>query len=489
MNRALLAVVAVLTIAPLFFSRLVPGVDYPTHLSIVRMLRVYFEDPAYFRATFELNPFQPYWLSFYAPTLLLSSVLPLELAGRVVVALGMLCQPVALSLLATREGANPRLAILGSAVLYGFSFYVGLEPFIIGTHLALLGLLVVLRFDREGDRVWQLHAVALALVAAHPLAFLLFAAWSAWILATGTRRRLLSAGSAALAPLALLFLYNRSLRAWTALGEFRGKPPEMPLAMRLKLFAAAPFTSIAPEVEWGLLVVFVAILALAAIGVRDRARTIRWGGLAALTLAAYFVAPHSALGILYFPARVLPFAFVFALLALPRAPRMERPALIAGFSLLALVSLSQAFIFSRFSAESRGATECLSRARPRSKLVGLMVERYPIVVRYPLFLHIDNYHSAWSAGPVINHLVVMSSPSTPLRYRAPPFAHTVLGMEERVDWFDYERMSPGVDYFFIHGPKLDPARRSIDGLLLQRGLFRSKLVCESGAFRLYEHAR
>ncbi len=489
MNRALLAAVAVLTIAPLFAGRLVPGVDYPTHLSIVRLLRLYFEDPAYFRATFDTNLFQPYWLSFYAPTLLLSAVLPLELAGKVVLALGLLCQPFALYLLAEREGANPRLALLGSGVLYGFSFYVGLEPFIIGTHLALLGLLAVVRFDREGTRVWRLHAVSLALVAAHPLAFVLFAAWSTWILLTGTRRRLLAALGAAIAPVALLALYNRSLRAWSALGELRARPPEMPLAVRWKLFAAAPFTSIAPEVEWGLLAVFVLIVGLAMIGARDRARLVRWGGLSALTLAAYFAAPHSALGILYFPARVLPFAFVFALLAAPRAPRLERPALVAAASFLVLVSLGQVFIVSRFAAESRGAVECLARTRPRSKLVGLMVERTPIVVRYPLFLHVDNYHSAWSGGPVINHLVVMSGPSTPLRYKQPPFAHTALGMEERVDWFDYERMSPGVDYFFIHGPKVDPERRSIDGLLLQRGIFRSKLVCESGAFRLYEHAR
>jgi hypothetical protein len=488
--KRLWVVVALLVIAPLFASRLVPGIDYPTHLSIVRLLRTYFEDRAYFHATFETNLFQPYWLSFYAPTLLLSALLPLEIAGKVVIALGLLCQPLALYLLADREGANPRIALLGSALLYGFSFYVGLEPFIIGTHLALLALVVVLRFDQKGDKLWSLHLVSVALVFAHPLAWALFTAWSSWLLLTGTRRRLLAASTATLAPLVVLFLYNRSLQSWKLLSSLRGgAAPSMSLGLRAKFFASTPFTSIAPEVEWGLLFVFVAIVAVAMVGERDRRRMLRWGGLAAIMLIAYFVVPHSALGILYAHTRVLPFALLFVLLAVPRAPRMERVAVAASMVFVAFVSLNHVFIFSRFAAESAGAVDCLPRARPKTKLVGLITERDPVIVRYPLFLHIDNYHSVWSGGAVINHLAVVSGPSTPLRYRTPPFAATMLGMEEYPQFFDYERMSPGVDYFFMHGPKRDAQHRDLDMMLLQRGVLRSKLICESGAFRLYEHVR
>ncbi|MBI2395810.1 MAG: hypothetical protein HYV09_39965 [Deltaproteobacteria bacterium] len=498
---ASVAAVAVLATLPLVVARLVPGIDYPTHLSLVRALREAFTDPTAFRATYETHLFQPYWLSFYAPTLILSAALPLELAAKSVVAVGLCLQPLAIWLLARHEGAEPRAAVLGAALLYGFSFFVGLVPFIIATHLALLALVLVLRFERDGSRrslLW-LHLASIGLVFSHPIAWALFVAWSGWILLTGSTpireraRRMLAASTALVMPVIVIVLYDRHLRTWSALAGLRSAPPTMSLDLRARFFAAVGFTSFAPELEWGLVFVFVGVVALSAWGAwdaGDRRRLLRWGGLSAFMFAAYWIAPHSAFGVLFFHSRALPFAFLFALMCVSKRPRMPAVVAVAQIALVAMVVGNAVLVFRAFDDEARGAMACLSRARPRSKLVGLAPQTYSRIVRYPLFLHVDNYHTALNGGPVMNHLMVMSGPSTPVQYRVPPFQNTILGLEEHPEWFDYDRMGAGVDYFFVHGPKLrtrDGVPYLADAALLGRGIVRSTLVCEQGSSRLYEH--
>lgn len=500
-TAAVVACLAALSTLPLFVARIVPGIDYPTHLSLVRVLRAFFEDPAKFRATYETHLFQPYWLSFYAPTLALSALLPLELAGKVVLAAGFLCLPLAVFLLARREGVDPGAAVLATTLLYGFSFFVGLVPFVIGTHLALLALLLVLRFDREGSMrsLLLLHVASVGLVFAHPIAWVMFVAWSGWILLCSSSprpvrvRRMLTAASALPVPVLVLVFYDRSLRAWSGLVGLRTTPPTTPLGMRAKFFAAVPFTSFAPELEWGLVIALVAVLALSMWGgwdATDRRRLLRFGGLAAMMFAAYFLAPHSAAGVLYFHARLLPFGFAFALLCGSRSPRLPR-ALVTARIVLALLVISNAFlVFRAFDEEASGAIACLERARPGTKLVGLIPQSYPTIVRYPLFLHLDNYHTALGLGSVMNHLMAMSGPSTPVTYRTPPFHDTRMGLEEHPEWFDYARMGSGVDYFFVHGGRAQ-LRNGVmvptDLSLLGAGYVNSTLVCEQGRSRLYEH--
>lgn len=269
----------------------------------------------------------------------------------------------------------------------------------------------------------------------------------------------------------------------------------MPLDLRARFFASIEFTSFDGAIEWGFALVFFGIVGLACYGAwsaADRRRAVRWGGLAAMMLVGYFVAPHSAAGILFFHARLLPFAFVFALLAAPSAPRMPRALLGAVIAFVALVTAHDAFVFARFDEEARGAVGCIGRARRGSTLAGLMTHRDPRVVRYPLFLHIDSYHTAWNLGPVMNSLVVESGPSTVLRHKVAPFRGVTLGVEERPDWFDYEKTGPDVDYFLMHGPKtlrVGGVEQSVDAALLRRGHSKSRLVCEMDGFRLYEHVR
>jgi hypothetical protein len=495
----LFAALAVLSLLPLGVGELLPAVDCSTHLSMLRALRLRFSDPQAFHAAYGTRLVQPYW-GFYLPVLLLSAVTSLDVAGKIVLALTQLSVPLAVLLIARRERVDPRVSLLAFPLLYSFSYYWGFFPYLAATSVALLALLATLRFAEQGTlrSLAALHATSLLVFVAHATAWALWVGWSGWLVVTARQRRwsLLAKGaSAALLPAVLFVLWQRSTEVWGNLAYVRDHPGRHQLWFRLQAFAHVAFPSVNREIEYALLALFVVALVVALARSRNGATSakVRWGGLALLSLAGYWIVPQDVGGLSFVYQRFLVFAPLFALLCAGSV--LARPRL--TMALACVVSLLGLFFHSAiavgYNREMEGARRCLRQATPRTRLVGLMVSRGSRHIDIPLFLHADNYHSYWNLGRV--HASSMEQlPTTPV-YSRPlhVFPTPVPLLEWRPLSFRYDPMGKDAGYFLVRAPqrvRLEGGGEvPFDRVLLGAGWERAQLVCASGPWRLYLNRR
>jgi hypothetical protein len=499
---AIFGSLSILTVLPLFLFEFLPGVDTSTHLSMVRILRYAFENPQDFHATFGTRLFQPYW-GYYAPVLLLSTVLPIELAARIALAGILLLLPVAALVLLRREGADPWASLLAFPLVYSFSFWWGFYPYLAGVGLALLGLAAVDQWIETPTRrvlAW-LFATSLGVLACQGVAWFFWAGCALFLLLTDRRahrrRTLLGAAGALALPVLLLLAYNARLESWGNLAWIREHPLSHPFSRRAAEFLRNTFLASEPRTEAALLVLFLVLAGVWAVGRGPSLRpgAWRWAALGALMIACYWIFPQDFLGVSFFYQRFPQLGFFFLLLAASPRPRFHVPLGLAAAALAFYGVFNAAVITSGVDEEMRGLKECLGSAAPKTNLIGLMYERSARIADQPFFLHADNYHVYWNGGRVYAHSMEMLS-TTPVYWRD----HTAFDrVRPAFDWrpwqFEYGPMSKNVRYFLVHGPKIvilpgDELLIDVDATLLKKdGLEDSRRVCESGLWRLYENTR
>ena len=491
---------SVISVVPLFAVDLIPGVDYPTHLSMIRILRYAFEDPSAFHATYGTRLWQPYW-GFYAPVLLLSSVLSIDLAAKIVLAAAILMQPIAVLLLARRVGANPAVSLLSFVLAYSFSVYWGLLPFLVAMNVGLLGLLPALRYsERPSDRrLVVLSLVSLAVFVCHATAWVFWAAWTGWIFLTrdeGVSKRFLFRVAIVYAlPAVLLVVYNSQLESRGNLAYVRTNPHVHPIWTKARDFSHNLIPSVSWSVEKGLVLLLTIGIGLSLLGrfrAGDGRRFLRWGGAFFFMFLGYWVLPQDVAGVSSMYQRCLPFAFLFLLLGSSARPFLGSALLPAYAALAAVTVYYNALIFSSFNDEMAGLRTCLAMAKPRTTMVGLMLEKNSTATFQPLMLHADNYYTYWDLGRVYAHSMDML-PTTPVYYlKANVFRHLRPAFEWIPQTFDYGEMGRNVRYILIHAqeeykfPGM-PTIRADRALLKPEGYANSRLVCGDGLWRLYEN--
>ena len=109
-----------LVVSGLFVTHLLPCVDYPQHLALADVLRRLWNpaDPA--NATYQLNYFTYNGL-FHIAVAAMSTVIPIELAGRLVVAASLLATAGAMVALVRVLRRPPMHAALFTPILFSFS--------------------------------------------------------------------------------------------------------------------------------------------------------------------------------------------------------------------------------------------------------------------------------------------------------------------------------------------------------------------------------
>jgi hypothetical protein len=155
----LFIVLGVVSALPLWVFPYQPMPDHGNHLAAVSILR-HLHDPAwdferYYQPSLGLVP---YW-GFYAPAYLLSWIMPLALANRLILSFCVVGMPLGFALLARRLGRSPALAIFAFPLAWNYSFVVGFSSYAVG--LALLPFVLVWFID-FCDRPGWLRGVAVA---------------------------------------------------------------------------------------------------------------------------------------------------------------------------------------------------------------------------------------------------------------------------------------------------------------------------------------
>jgi hypothetical protein len=174
---------AALWVLPLWVVRFPPMVDYPQQLALSAILRWYSDPVRRFRETYELALWTPHGL-FKLLTAGLAWVVPIHVAGRLVVSASLLGVGLAALALCRRAGRPGWYALLALALTYNTVFYWGFVDNLLAIPLALGGVAMADGlFERPfGWRSWLALAGVCALFYAVHLQFLLlFAGMVGWI--------------------------------------------------------------------------------------------------------------------------------------------------------------------------------------------------------------------------------------------------------------------------------------------------------------------
>jgi hypothetical protein len=344
-----------LVVAGLFVTRLLPCVDYPQHLALSDIARRLLDPSAPEHAEYQLNYFTYNGL-FHILLARVSAFVPLELAGRTIVAASLVTLAGAVVALLRILGRPPIHAALFTPVLFSFSVGWGFVNYVLATAVAAWTLVLVARVSIRPSLgpVLAVGALGLACAFAHVLAMLILCMMAAalalevgWQAGPTTRsqwQRALRAvvrAACAVLPLAIGCAYciavNARQYAWDP-NMYRDPtmegsgPPVWEKVVFFGAFATDLYTYATDQVILWASNFLLGWSAYAAwkerrAGAREAERPPPVVAPLAVALLAYFATPEVVLGThLVFP-RLAQWAILGGLLAAPRFPvRLQRRA-------------------------------------------------------------------------------------------------------------------------------------------------------------------
>jgi hypothetical protein len=163
-----------LVVAGLFVTRLLPCVDYPQHLALSDIARRLADPLAPENAQYQLN-YLTYNGLFHVAVAFVARVLPIELAGRLVIALSLGGMAGAVLALVRVLRRPPVYAALFTPILFSFSLGWGFVNYVLATTLAAWALVFVARAALKPTvlAVVAVGVLGLACAFAHVLAMLI----------------------------------------------------------------------------------------------------------------------------------------------------------------------------------------------------------------------------------------------------------------------------------------------------------------------------
>lgn len=469
--EVLLALLALACAVPLFVVEHPPIQDLPQHLAAMRVLVDYGAPGLRFQEFFEVDLLRTQYLAYYGVVRVLGTVLPVELANRLVLASAIVGTPYAMRALLRALGRDERLCVLTLPLTWNAHLILGFLNFISAIPLALFGLALAARLRQEFT---LRRAVGLAVVSTltfytHvvPFAFLGLGA-ALMLVGDGPRETLrrwlalVPAGLAALLWTRVSPAGQATLSATAMGGNGAEAGPQPHFAAPGDALREAPMwltDVLHGDADIQVLIAYMVLLLLflAAGAGRDqedttpegrrRGRMLRVVGLLSpLAVLAYFVAPTSYDWIWPINARFPLLALIFAIPLLPRARGVGGGLLLAVAALLTLRSaqmVTEAFV--AFETEEVGALDEAIAAIPEgSRTAGLIWDRGSRHVGFSPFIHSVAWVQARRGGAVM--FTFDDFPQSPVVFREdnrPP------RVGPRWEWMP-ERVDPETDLEFYH---------------------------------------
>jgi hypothetical protein len=417
-----------LVIGGLFVTRLLPCVDYPQHLALADVARRLADPNAPEHAEYQLNYFTYNGL-FHLLVAKLSVLLPIELAGRIVVGASLLTTAAAVVALVRVLRRPPVYAALFTPILFSFSVGWGFVNYVLATAIAAWALVFV---ARAAIRPTLLATTAVAVLGvacafAHVLAMLILcvsaatlgveAAWRATPPSGPRWRRALRVvlcAGAAVAPLALGCIYcvevYRRQYLWDP-NMYRdptiegSAPPLVEKVIWFGAFATDLYNDGTDQVLlWGAVAImgWSAILAWKRRGAWDHPREESPPIVAPLValLFAYFATPMVLVGThLVFP-RLSQWAVLGAVLATPRflEPAREARARLCILGLGLAAGVSTLVHCALFAWETKEASQLIDDLPPGRAATAVIWEPWTLAFRNGTLTHLAAYYAARKHG-------------------------------------------------------------------------------------------
>ncbi|HYH45468.1 MAG TPA: hypothetical protein VEG34_07250 [Thermoanaerobaculia bacterium] len=484
--RAVLWLASIAWVLPLWLIRYLPMVDYPQQLAVASILR-YYNDPARaLQQAYEPALLRPQGL-FEVLAAGLAWLMPIEHAGKVVLALSLALVVPAAVALCRRAGRPDWYALFALAVTYNHAFYWGFTDNLLAYPVVLAGGALADRlFDRPrfGWREWlPLAACGLLFYGIH-LQFLLVLAglvgWLAIARRPGWKRLALW-----LSTLVPGLAVGMGILSWVHLhsAELMTDYQERIQSTQPYYFSFLEKVGKIPEDCFGFAggaqyllttLLMLAVLALAVPFARPDSRPPARsdGGPEDFLYRSRFLVPPLGLFVLYFvlpdfasgyfvAQRLLALGLMLAVPALPVPPSAVRKrvaALLLGGLLIVQAGQTSAS-FVRFGAETAGLEELLASTEPGQSMAGLIFSKLaseydwpPVLTQFPAYYQVEK------GGRI--HFSFVQFFNSPVRYR--PGQNWEDGL--LVEWdewspnkFSYPRHGKYFRYFLLRG---DPEKVS-----------------------------
>jgi hypothetical protein len=460
-------------VTPLWAVRFPPMLDYPQQLGAAAILRGWHDPTLRFQAAYALSLARPQG-GFEMLTAAFAWLVPLETAGKLVVALSLLAVLPAAAALCRRSGSPPWFALLALAVTYNHAFYWGFVDNLLAYPLMIGGVTLADRLleRRFGVTSWLLLALWTLLFYAVHLEFLLvFAGAVGWLAIV--RRPDWRTLTRWLSPLAPGLALGAGVLAWAHLNARTVMTGfEQRLQMESTIVRSTPDKLRAvPSLLFGahsdgvqvllftLLTLALLVPVLAAPPAlsapsdgRDLLFRTRFASLAAWIAFLFLALPEFSRGYLI-SERLLPLAFMLLASSLPLPSPAGRRAAALVIGLLLAVGLAVNFsAFRRFAAETAGLGELLAGAAPGEALAGLVIETRSAGWETPVFTHFPAYYQVLRGGRVQFSFAQFFN--SPVRYRSGQNWEEPL-LAEWDAWnpqrFVYSRHGGRFRYFLVRG--------------------------------------
>lgn len=484
LGRGWSLVFAVLTLGsvlPILWVDRPPLQDMPQHLAAISVLKHY-PDLA-LGQYFELQFLRTQYLAYYGAAYLLSFVLGVELANKVLLCAAIAALPWSLALLLKELRRDPRLSVFAFGLTYNAHLVLGFFNFIAALPLMFLGLAAAVRFRVQPTvrRGLVLSALLLACFYMHVVPFAFLGLGAALVmLGDGflpSARRLWVFAPAGLACASWLFLTpagNSTLAAAGGAESHRGAQFAT-VAQALRELPMWLTDVLATERDDQLWVLWVVLLLTAfALGVREQAEPSRESSednvlpflwrlslLCPIAALAYFVAPTGYDWIWPISARFPLLALLFACLLVPSQRGVRGQLVLAGAGLVALLSFAEVGqAFAAFERDEVGDFDRALAAIPGAERVaGLIFDRGSQHVKFSPFLQYVALYQAQKGGAVMFSFA--DFPQSPFRFRSsarPP------KVPPRWEWLP-DRVDPARDlswygYVLVRGGPGRIARQS-----------------------------
>jgi hypothetical protein len=446
--------------------------DYPQQLAVAAMVRWMGDPVRGFGQAYELALWHPQGL-FEMVTAALAWLLPIEVAGKLVVSLSLAAVLPAAMALCRRAGRPEWYGLLALAVTYNHVFFWGFVDSLVACPLFLGGLALADRLveERPGIRGWCLLAgLTVLFYTAHLQMLFLFAGAVGWLaLVRQSSLRTLALHLSALLPGVALgagvlaWVHDRSGEVMTGFQRYLDGQPTILLgagekAGRVPGLLFGVYSDGTQEILGLLLAAVLLILALRRLPAgADREALLvqtRFATLAGWILLLFFRLPEFSSGYLV-SERLVPLAAMVMVAGLPR-PSLARLRTAAVLAVLLLAFQLSAVLdgFRTFGIETAGLRKVLAQTEPGQALAGLMFEQSTSTWMVPadILRHFPAYYQVEKGGRVALSFVLFFN--VPVRYR--PRANWEDGVlarwPEADAWrFDFARDGSRFRYFLVRG--------------------------------------
>jgi hypothetical protein len=473
----------VLFTLPIWIATHPPMADYPQHLSMASVLRWY-DDPARLLSENYALAFTRPNTAFVILVAALSYVMPLGMAGKLLMSLSVVATGLAGLALARRTGRPGWYGLFALLSVYNFAFFFGFVNNVIATPLFLYGIVLT---DRMLDRPVSFHSWLLlatsgcAFYFVHLQFLFLYVGAVGWL--TITRHRGWSDSlwrfSSLVVGVTLVLLYyfmrNEETYGYHEKQIFSTNHESALIFDKLIDIPDYVFGVRGDGKQWLLLgLAVLAGLLVYRVRLRPqvecqesreplsfslvRARVVgslertRFHSLTAWIFALYLLMPHVFVGVFIYQRLIAVACLLIpAVLPLPDPTRLRPAKLVLTASLVMHLVLTSDDAYT-FHLETRGGHELIAKTEPGKKLMPLMIRLGSMGVRYPpLAIHFGSNYLAKKGGRVFFSFSELHITMVQLRPGL-AFDDQDATMNEWQPWlFRFDDFGYHYDYFLYYG--------------------------------------